>query len=641
MQRNRVLIIILSIVIIITCFLILIQNKKEEGQLKEELVKEETSVEPVKELENVWIAEVKTDTIIIVEGNEQVTYLCKGVSTYVREQIADIKVQGENVIEITVKNHKINGKVLLNEEESISIEEYGTISVSENMKTYQIYGTVQEVSKGQIVIGYDYTDFVIEDDMIVAALLVRKQPMEEIRVLLKTSEFASEIHEAITLLPHAQYTMRSGNQEWTIQSGELIELQNNSEYFVEDMIEIIPSILTAKMQIPSIVRAQEMPLYRGSFAIQKQDAGLVIINVLPLEEYLYAVIPSEMPASYPMEALKAQAICARTYAYQSMEVAGKAQYGAHVDDSTGFQVYQNVAEQEATTMAVKETQGQLLYYENTLADTYYYSTSCGYGSDTRVWNDKEYDEKFYIQPLSISDSSVTMDEMIKMSTNMKEEQTFGEFITGIGSDDFENEYSFYRWTYELNQIDSSTILSKIKTRGMVVPTRFQIYELNSTNEIEISDLQELGAITSIEVGERLEGGNLNMLKLVTSNYEIHIYKEYNIRYVLGNESAVLTNVNESVIPTTSIVPSAFFIIELTYEGREVTGYRLIGGGYGHGVGMSQNGAKEMALVGWSCQEILQFFYHGTRIMLNEIIEECCNDTDLCFHTTINQREYSQ
>ena len=98
-----------------------------------------------------------------------------------------------------------------------------------------------------------------------------------------------------------------------------------------------------------------------------------MINELLLEEYLYAVVPSEMPASYPLEALKAQAVCARTYAYARILHAGLPEYGAHVDDSTAFQVYNNILENAQTTKAVRETKGELLWYGQELADTYYYS----------------------------------------------------------------------------------------------------------------------------------------------------------------------------------------------------------------------------------------------------------------------------
>ena len=79
-----------------------------------------------------------------------------------------------------------------------------------------------------------------------------------------------------------------------------------------------------------------MPSYRGSLELEKQQDGIVVINEVLLEEYLYAVVPSEMPSSYPLEALKAQAVCARTYAYAKMLHAGLPADGAHVDDSAGF-----------------------------------------------------------------------------------------------------------------------------------------------------------------------------------------------------------------------------------------------------------------------------------------------------------------
>lgn len=130
----------------------------------------------------------------------------------------------------------------------------------------------------------------------------------------------------------------------------------------------------------------------------------MLINELPLEEYLYSVVPSEMPASYPQEALKAQAICARTYAYTHMQRAGYEALGAHVDDSSSYQVYNNILEQEEATAAVKATYGQLLVREDgvTPAETYYYSTSWGYGSDAHVWKTSAADSYGYIVPRHLS-----------------------------------------------------------------------------------------------------------------------------------------------------------------------------------------------------------------------------------------------
>lgn len=123
-----------------------------------------------------------------------------------------------------------------------------------------------------------------------------------------------------------------------------------------------------------------------------------MVNELPLEEYLYSVVPSEMPASYPLEALKAQAICARTYAYGHMSRAGYPRYGAHVDDSTSYQVYNNITEADSATTAVKETYGQMILTdEGTVANTYYYSTSCGVGTTANVWKTAEAEALDYLK----------------------------------------------------------------------------------------------------------------------------------------------------------------------------------------------------------------------------------------------------
>ena len=84
--------------------------------------------------------------------------------------------------------------------------------------------------------------------------------------------------------------------------------------------------------------------------------------------------------------------------------AGYEELGAHVDDSSSYQVYNNILEQEAATAAVKATYGQLLVREDgkTLAETYYYSTSWGYGSDAHVWKTDSADEYEYIIPRHLS-----------------------------------------------------------------------------------------------------------------------------------------------------------------------------------------------------------------------------------------------
>ena len=105
---------------------------------------------------------------------------------------------------------------------------------------------------------------------------------------------------------------------------------------------------------------------------KRQADGLVLVNDLYLEDYLTKVVPSEMPSSYEKEALKAQAVCARTYAYRQIQGNAYSQFGAHVDDSTNYQVYNNKETDEKTTAAVKDTYGKMLFYEDKAVEAFYF-----------------------------------------------------------------------------------------------------------------------------------------------------------------------------------------------------------------------------------------------------------------------------
>ena len=135
----------------------------------------------------------------------------------------------------------------------------------------------------------------------------------------------------------------------------------------------------------SLTRGQGNPAYRGSLTVYEDENGLRMVNELPLEQYLCAVVPSEMPSSYPKEALKAQAVCARTYAVVQMQAQKRKDLGAQVDDSVSFQVYGNSQEAESSNEAVKATEGKILLNQGMPITAYYFSTSHGKTSTDEVW----------------------------------------------------------------------------------------------------------------------------------------------------------------------------------------------------------------------------------------------------------------
>jgi len=125
--------------------------------------------------------------------------------------------------------------------------------------------------------------------------------------------------------------------------------------------------------------------YRGVFIVQNINNELVLINNLPIEEYLLGVVPSEMPSGWSQEALKAQAIAARSYAIANR---GKhAKYGYDLKDTTEDQVYGGAtSEKPSTNKAVLDTESIVLTYDRKIIPAYYHASSGGQTKNSsEVW----------------------------------------------------------------------------------------------------------------------------------------------------------------------------------------------------------------------------------------------------------------
>ncbi len=123
--------------------------------------------------------------------------------------------------------------------------------------------------------------------------------------------------------------------------------------------------------------------YRGDFVINNMGNTVTLINDLPLEDYLKGVVPSEMPSKWNEEALKAQAIAARSYAVATKNAGKHGSKGFDVLDTTADQAYGGAsAEKTTTSKAVDDTKGIVLVQNKKVLPTYYHSSS---GGQTKVW----------------------------------------------------------------------------------------------------------------------------------------------------------------------------------------------------------------------------------------------------------------
>lgn len=585
----------------------------------------------VEYLHNIWILEADAEGMLCyVDGErrlyptaEQAGDSIAGWPESIREQVTDLVLTDGEVTEITLKSEKVSGRVLAADEGGVWLEGLGRLEFAEDVQGYRLYRELTMITYRELCIGYDFADFCLEDGRICAILLAREEAMETIRVLLKNSDYQGLYHDRVELTCDTAYTVYMKNAETQQENvteypaGEAVELTVREG----ERVIITPQVQTGKLILQSVHRSQGIPAYRGTLELLGTKEGTVIINELPLEEYLYSVVPSEMPASYPQEALMAQAICARTYAYTHMQHAGYEALGAHVDDSSSYQVYNNILEQEAATTAVKATYGQLLMREDGLtpAETYYYSTSWGYGSDAHVWKTSNADQYGYIIPRHLNRQEMelvlTAGEAVTETAgtwigDLTREDIFAAAIRTTDPGDFEAGEGWYRWTYTVTRLDPDILLQQLKKR---YEANDQLVLTRDGEDYVSAPIRSFTEIHDLTVLARGAGGVADELLIETDNGTYKVISEHNIRYVLCDGETQVKRQDGTLVSMNSLLPSGFFMIEIAKEGEVVVGYSLTGGGFGHGVGMSQNGARSMAAEGYSAREILQFFYAGCSV----------------------------
>ena len=146
------------------------------------------------------------------------------------------------------------------------------------------------------------------------------------------------------------------------------------------------------------------------------------------------------------------------------------------------------------------------------------------------------------------------------------------------------------------------------------------YEANGKLILTLKDddyvsqnIKAFSKVNDISVVKRGPGGVADEMVIATDKGTFKVISEYNIRAVLCDGITKVVRQDGSEVAMPNLLPSAFFVIEPSHDKKNVVGYNIIGGGFGHGVGMSQNGAKNMALQGLGAEQILNFFYEGCEI----------------------------
>lgn len=555
-------------------------------------------------LENVWIIDGKEKSIsVFINGVERTFQTENVLAEEITSVVGDLIISNQRVTKVSVKPNRISGKVLAATKEYIEIEDYGKIDVEDNYRIYKIYGDVESKVSNAVLVGYTVTDFVVSNDKISAALIKESAKAENIRVLLKTTGFKDIFHSKVVLTSNEPFTITYGKKTKKYDAKEQVTIKPTSKMLEEGRLRV-KTTNTGKITVSSIERSYGIPSYRGSLEIVSYEQGLTIVNELPLEEYLYSVVPSEMPTSYGKESLKVQAVCARSYAYNQLLTNQYSEYGAHVDDSTSFQVYNNVEENASSIEAVRDTYGKVLDYDGEVITAYYFSTSCGYTSSaSEVWMNNT--------PLEYLTGKLQVDEDKSKELDLTEDKKFRDFIINDDYETYDSDFAWYRWQTKVSLEDlKSTIDAKLQSR----------YNANSRLILTLvggkyvsTPINTVGNIKSITITKRATGGVATEVIIKGSKNTVKVISEYNIRILLSPSGNDVVRKDDSKISNMSLLPSAFIIIDEITKDDTLTGYKIRGGGYGHGVGMSQNGVKAMVEAGFKYEEILEHYYTGVNI----------------------------
>ena len=209
--------------------------------------------------------------------------------------------------------------------------------------------------------------------------------MPSMRVKLKNSDNTSFEHAKVIITCPDTFHIQSGTKEQIFTGGQTVTITPEHPFFQEGSIRVASE--GGFVIIDSILRRGISHEYEGVLDLYLNEQGIVIVNELPLEDYVSKVVPSEMPVSYGLEAAKLQAVCARTYAYERiLHQKTIDNYGSFADDSVDYQVYNSAGYQEISAQGAKLTSGVIMTRDGAPIVPYYFSTSCGYTSDNLAWS---------------------------------------------------------------------------------------------------------------------------------------------------------------------------------------------------------------------------------------------------------------
>lgn len=568
---------------------------------------------------------------VIYQGNDRVRLFSGGVErTYLCDSTIGTKAPSGSICDITISGGKAIKLEKLQDRSTGEVKRLTdflelsdkSMPLAPGVRVYSVAdGFLEWKAKEDVAVGAIVDVYEREDNVVVIS--ERASESSEIRVAISTSGFGGLIHRSIKLTSDTIYSVRWGEEEdqrMTLDAGEVFYLDTSCDFYQQvftDGVESIfiepqpaPEIPAGKIELVSVKRNWpdgENPKYRGTFEIKREGSGFVIINELTMNEYLYAVVPSEMPSTYGVEAAKVQAVAARSFAY-AKSVSGKYNdYGANIDDTTKTQVYNNQPESEVSIQAVDETDGEILLSgSGDIIPAYYFATSCGMTSNVgEAWS----------VGIDFPGASPSYNRAVKQYYDadygdLTIEENAYAFLKDLNVPAYDNGSPWFRWNVEMTAEEvSDTVNDRL---GSLYDNNHRMVLTFVEGEYKSVPVGSIGAIKDMNVIRRGEGCNIILLEIIGSDATVIVAGEQNMRSLF--KPGVINRKDGSTISSFSSFPSASFVLDKVFdENGELVSILFTGGGWGHGIGMSQDGVSGMVKAGHNYKEILNHFYGGSEV----------------------------
>jgi len=310
---------------------------------------------------------------------------------------------------------------------------------------------------------------------------------------------------------------------------------------------------------------------------------------LDMEEYLYGVVACEMVPSWEMEALKAQAVCARSYAYalDKRSAVFGADFGYALYDTTRSQVYKGYGtETEKTNQAVDATRGQMIYYRENVVKAFFYSTSGGHTENCEdVWDVA----LTYFR--GVPDNTELYQEKAPwIVTKTKEEIAAAVSATGVDVGTVTNVSAQIR--------SASGRIFRLKVTG----TAATAYLLKEKVRTELSLPDAKAKI--VKYGDVPD-------KVYVQTQTGTSQKQISTSYIISRDGNIA--MADASLEQYVVISSDNLTNFPKYAPSDPDTYYFAGMGYGHGVGLSQSGAQSLALQGYDYEYIIHHYYNKVDI----------------------------